>query len=144
MGRSAGSCATRRQMAQRRGSRVLALGGVLARTKRTCRVRFESRTSSACPYRLRSHQAEMVHSYSRMLKNSASGVLASFRPSMLKRSSSEGGSTEGAFPFAKTHSTGERSTRSAVCTSSGLHALRPHRRSHLLTGAALLRLYGDR
>ena len=32
---------------------------------------------------------------------------------------------EGVFPFANTHCKGERPTRSAVCTSSGLHSLRP-------------------
>jgi hypothetical protein len=60
-----------------------------------------------------------------MLKKSASSVLASFRPSTLRRSTSEVGSTGGAFPFAKIHSMGVRPTRSAVCTSSGLHSLRP-------------------
>ena len=39
---------------------------------------------------------------------------------MLKRGFSEVGSTGGAFPFDKTHSKGERPTRSAVCTSSAL------------------------
>jgi hypothetical protein len=60
-----------------------------------------------------------------MLKKSASVVLASFRPSTLRKGFSEVGSTVGAFPFAKIHPTGERPTRSAVCTSSGLHSLRP-------------------
>ena len=60
-----------------------------------------------------------------MLKKSPSFVLASFSPSTLMRSSSEIGSTAGAFPFAKIHWKGERPTRSAVCTSSGLHSLRP-------------------
>ena len=32
---------------------------------------------------------------------------------------------EGVSPFAKIHSMGERPTRSAVCTSSALHSLRP-------------------
>ncbi len=32
---------------------------------------------------------------------------------------------EGVFPFANTHCKGERPTRSAVCTSSALHSLRP-------------------
>ena len=41
--------------------------------------------------------------FSRMLKKSASGVLASFRPSTLRRSFSEVGDAVGAFPFAKTH-----------------------------------------
>ena len=81
MGGSAGSCVTRHQMVQRTGSRFLALGGVLERASRTCRVRLKAHTSPACPYRLWSHQAEMVYSHSRMLKNSASGVLASYRPS---------------------------------------------------------------
>ena len=35
------------------------------------------------------------------------------------------GNHGGAFPFAKIHSTGERPTRSAVCTSLALHSLRP-------------------
>jgi hypothetical protein len=60
-----------------------------------------------------------------MLKKTASGVLASFRPSTLRRSFSEVQNAVGAFPFAKIHSRGERPTRSAVCTSSGLHSLRP-------------------
>jgi hypothetical protein len=60
-----------------------------------------------------------------MLNKSASGVLASFRPSTLRRSFSDVGSTGGAFPFAKIHSRGERPTRNAVCTSSDLHSLRP-------------------
>ena len=60
-----------------------------------------------------------------MLKKSASSVLASFRASTLRKGFSEVGSTVGAFPFAKIHPTGERPTRSAVCTSSGLHSLRP-------------------
>ena len=62
---------------------------------------------------------------SRKLKKSASGVLASFRPSTYRRRCSEGGVDEGVFPFAKIHSRGERPTRSAVCTSSDLHSLRP-------------------
>jgi hypothetical protein len=33
--------------------------------------------------------------------------------------------TEGVFPFAKSYQKGERPTRSAVCTSSVLHSLRP-------------------
>jgi hypothetical protein len=60
-----------------------------------------------------------------MLKKSASVVLASFRSSTLRRSVSEIGNTGGDFPFAKTHCKGERPTRSAVCTSSALHSLRP-------------------
>ena len=52
-------------------------------------------------------------------------VLASFRPSTYQMRFSEVGSTVGAFPFAKNHSNGERPTRSAVCTSSALHSLRP-------------------
>ena len=53
------------------------------------------------------------------------GVLASFRPSTLRRSFAEVGTAVGAFPFAKTHCKGERPTRSAVCTSSVLHSLQP-------------------
>ena len=53
------------------------------------------------------------------------GVLASTRPSTLSKSFSEIGNAVGAFPFAKTHCKGERPTRSAVCTSSVLHSLRP-------------------
>ena len=60
-----------------------------------------------------------------MLKKSASVVLASFRPSTLRKNSSEVGNTVGAFPFAKIYCEGERSTRSAVGTSSGLHSLGP-------------------
>src|SRR5437016_456696 len=45
---------------------------------------------------------------SRMLKKTASSVLASFRPATLRRSFSEAGITVGAFPFAKIHSNGER------------------------------------
>ena len=61
----------------------------------------------------------------RMLKRPTSFVLASFRPSTLKRSFSEVGSSGGAFSFAKIYSKGERPTRSAVCISSVLHSLRP-------------------
>jgi hypothetical protein len=61
----------------------------------------------------------------RMLKKSASSVLAPFRPSTSRRSSSETGSTDGALPFAEIHWKGERPTQSAVCTSSGLHSLQP-------------------
>ena len=61
----------------------------------------------------------------RMLKRPTSFVLASLRPSTLKRSFSEVGSSGGAFPFAKIYSKGERPTRSAVCISSVLHSLRP-------------------
>src|SRR6267143_5711223 len=56
---------------------------------------------------------------------SPSIVLASFRPSTLSRIFSDVGSTGGALPFAKIHTRGERPTRSAVCTSSDLHSLRP-------------------
>jgi len=56
-----------------------------------------------------------------MLKKPASSVLASFRPS----TSLEILNHRGAFPFAKTHYKGERPTRNAVCTSSGLRSLRP-------------------
>ena len=48
---------------------------------------------------------------------SAGFVLASLRGSTLRRRVSEIGNTGGDFPFAKTHCTGERPTRSAVCTS---------------------------
>ena len=60
-----------------------------------------------------------------MLKNPASIVLASFRPSTLRRSFSEIGNTGGVFPFAKIYPMGEQPTRSAVCTFSGLRSLRP-------------------
>jgi hypothetical protein len=43
-----------------------------------------------------------------MLKKSASIVLASFRSSTYPRRFSEVGTAGGAFPFAKTHYTGER------------------------------------
>src|ERR1700704_540489 len=56
-----------------------------------------------------------------MLKKSASSVLASFRPSTCLKIRNH----RGAFPFAKTHYKGERPTRSAVCTSSAPHSLRP-------------------
>jgi hypothetical protein len=62
---------------------------------------------------------------SRILKKSASIVLASLRGSTLRRDFSEVGSTGGDFPFAKIHSRDERPTRSAVCTSSPLRSLRP-------------------
>ena len=62
----------------------------------------------------------------RMLKKSASGVLASLRPSTWwRRSFSEVGTLFGNYPFAKGHCKGERPTRSAVCTSSALRSLRP-------------------
>src|SRR5580765_788018 len=61
----------------------------------------------------------------RMLKKSASGVLASLRPSTLRRGYSEVRNTVGAFPFANIHCMGKRPTRSAVCTSSALRSLRP-------------------
>ncbi len=60
-----------------------------------------------------------------MLKKSASFVLASFRPSRLRRNPSEDGSTGGDFPFAKMYLCGRTTPRSAVDTSSGLHSLRP-------------------
>src|SRR5437016_2768100 len=47
-------------------------------------------------------------STNRMLKQASSFVLASFRPSTLRKSFSEAGITVGAFPFAKIHSNGER------------------------------------
>src|SRR5580765_8482643 len=52
-------------------------------------------------------------------------ALASFGPSTLSRIFSEVGSTVGALPFAKIYCEGERSTRSAVGTSSGHYSLRP-------------------
>ncbi len=53
-------------------------------------------------------------------------VLASFRSSTCREENlSDDGITGGAFPFAKIHPRGERPTRSAVCTSSDLHSLRP-------------------
>jgi hypothetical protein len=61
----------------------------------------------------------------RMLKKSASFVLASLRGSTLRKSFSEVRSTRGDFPFAKIYSQGERSTRSVVYTSSPLRSLRP-------------------
>src|SRR5437879_253601 len=61
----------------------------------------------------------------RMLKKSASIVLASFRGSTRSRRFEEGGNTERDFPFAKTQCKGERPTRSAVRTSSPLRSLRP-------------------
>jgi hypothetical protein len=61
---------------------------------------------------------------SRMLKKSASGVLASVRGSTLKRALMIG-NTEGAYPFTKIHFKGERPTRSAVRTSSPLRSLQP-------------------
>ena len=58
-----------------------------------------------------------------MLKKPAGCVLAALKGSTL--SSSDVGNTRGDFPFAKIHWKGERPTRSAVCTSSGIHLLRP-------------------
>ena len=60
-----------------------------------------------------------------MPKKSASIVLASLRGSTLRRSPSEVENTGGDFPSAKTHSTGNRPTQSAVGTSSPLRWLRP-------------------
>ena len=173
MGGFAGSCATRHQMAQRTGSDVLALGGVLERASRTCRVRLKAHISPACPYRLRSYQAGMVHSYSRMLKKSASGVLASFRPSTYRTEYVSAQDTA-ASPTRRRAQTW-RSLFVAPCASlrpclgkgesrrarvgrvrrpnflsilreyySVALAMRPHRSSHLLTGAALHLLHGDR
>ena len=67
----------------------------------------------------------MIPWSSRMLKKSASFVLASFTPSAYQRRFSEVGSAAGAFLFSKTHCKGERPTGSAVCTSSPLHSLGP-------------------
>jgi hypothetical protein len=61
----------------------------------------------------------------RLLKNSASGVLAALRSSTLSRNLTEVGSSEGVYPFAKNYSKGERPARSVVCTSSPLRLLRP-------------------
>ena len=60
-----------------------------------------------------------------MLKKSANCVLASFRPSTLRVISRISEGLEGVFPFAKIYYKGERPARSAVCTSSGPHSLRP-------------------
>jgi hypothetical protein len=60
-----------------------------------------------------------------MLKKSANCVLASFRPSTLRGISRISEGLEGVFPFTKIYYKGERPTRSAVCTSSALHSLRP-------------------
>lgn len=60
-----------------------------------------------------------------MVKPAASCVLTSCRPSTVRRSSSEAGSTVGDFPLAKIHTKGERPTQSVVCTSSACHLLRP-------------------
>ncbi len=56
---------------------------------------------------------------------SPSIVLASLRGSTYPMRFLEVGNTGWAFPFAKPHCKGERPTRSAVCTSSALHSLRP-------------------
>jgi len=55
-----------------------------------------------------------------MLKHAASVVLASLKASTWKHNPSEG-----FYPFPKNHYIGERLTRSAVCTSSAIHSLRP-------------------
>jgi len=60
----------------------------------------------------------------RLLRKSASGVLAALRGST-RRTNFWRSSTVGAFPFARIHSRGERPTRSAVCTSSPRRLLRP-------------------
>ena len=62
---------------------------------------------------------------SRMLKKGASIVSSSLRGSTYRMRFSEIGNTKGAYPFAKIHLKGERSTRSAVCASSPLRSLRP-------------------
>jgi hypothetical protein len=58
-------------------------------------------------------------------------VLASFRPSTYQPRFSEVETAGGAFPFAIAMDHGERPTRSAVCTSSGHHSLRPCRTAFL-------------
>ncbi len=65
----------------------------------------------------------------RMLKKPASGVLTSHasqsRRCGLRDSTVKRNHTGGVYPFTKTNLMGERLTRSAVCTSSPLLALRP-------------------
>ena len=61
----------------------------------------------------------------RMLQKPSSGVLTSLKASTVRISFSEVGGAGGGFPFAKIYSRGERPTRSAVCTSSAFHSLRP-------------------
>src|SRR5262245_6871426 len=58
-----------------------------------------------------------------MAKNPASIVLASSRPSTLKKRFSDIGNIGRVFPLAKVYPIGERRTRSAVCTSPGLRSL---------------------
>src|SRR5689334_16234682 len=53
-------------------------------------------------------------------------VLASLRPSTVRRGFSEVENTVGASSFARTHRKGERPTRSAVCTSSDTRSQRPY------------------
>ncbi len=77
------------------------------------------------PLRLHPQALPIILFSNRMLKKSASFVLALLRGSTLRKSFSEVGSTRGDFPFAKIYSQGERSTRSVVCTSSPLRSLRP-------------------
>jgi hypothetical protein len=60
-----------------------------------------------------------------MLTQPASFVLASFRGAAYGRELSESGVGEGVFPIGKIHVKVERSTRSAVCTFSAIHSLRP-------------------
>ena len=43
----------------------------------------------------------------------------------VEESFSDVGNTEGAYPFTRIHSRGERPTRNVVCTSSPLRSLRP-------------------
>jgi len=52
-------------------------------------------------------------------------VLASFRPSPLRRCPPEVEGTGEAFPFAGVHFAGERSTKSADGTFSVIHSLQP-------------------
>ena len=55
------SCADGYQMAQRRGSRVLALGGVLARAERFGGARSSTRATNSNSGRLRPYEAQVVH-----------------------------------------------------------------------------------
>jgi hypothetical protein len=64
-----------------------------------------------------------------MLKKSASGVLASFRPSTSRRTSRRSKAVEGAFPFAKTH--GRERTAHTKC---GMYLLGPSLAAALLDG----------
>src|SRR5262249_49393488 len=65
--------------------------------------------------------------FCRMLKKASCCVLARSDPRRTLRVCI----TERAFPFVKTHSKGERPTRSAVCTSSVFRSLRPCQKTFL-------------